>query len=49
VKVVEAARAPRFDDLRDAMLERAAQEVADRQRKAWLLELRESNYVDVRM
>ena len=49
VKVVEAPRSPRFEDLRDAMLERAAQEAADKQRKAWLVELRESHYVDVRM
>lgn len=49
VKVLAAPRAPVFADVRDMMFERAAQDLADKQRKAWLAELRESHYVDVRM
>lgn len=49
VKLLAAPRAPAFADVRDLMFERAAQDLADKQRRAWLAELRESNYVDVRM
>jgi peptidyl-prolyl cis-trans isomerase SurA len=49
VKLVQAPHAPSFEDVRDAMFERAAAELAEKQRKAWLAELRESHYVDIRM
>jgi len=49
VKLVAAPRPPAFEDVRDTMFERAAAELADKQRKAWLGELRESHYVDIRM
>ncbi len=48
-KLIEPLRAPVFEDLREAMTDRAAQESADKQRKAWLLELRAGHFVDVRM
>jgi peptidyl-prolyl cis-trans isomerase SurA len=49
VKLLAAPRAPTFADVRELMFERAAQDLADKQRRAWLAELRESHYVDVRM
>jgi peptidyl-prolyl cis-trans isomerase SurA len=39
---------PEFEDVKDAMLNRAFAESLERQRKVWLTELRRQTYVDVR-
>lgn len=49
VKVKEAAHVPSFEEVKEAMLDRAYGEAMDRQRKAWLQELRRGLYIDVRL
>jgi peptidyl-prolyl cis-trans isomerase SurA len=49
VQLMKQARVPRFEEVKDAMSERAVGEVMDRQRKQWLQELRRGVYVDVRL
>jgi peptidyl-prolyl cis-trans isomerase SurA len=52
VLVVQLARepeVPEFDQVRDAMTDRAYSEALDRQRKQWLQELRRGVYIDVRL
>ncbi len=53
VLVVQLATAqpkiPRFEDLRDQMMERAFYEAMERQKKLWLQELRRGVYIDVRL
>ena len=49
VQLVKQPHVPRYDEVKDAMTERAFGEVMDRQRKQWLQELRRGVYVDVRL
>lgn len=49
VQVRDAAHIPKFEEVKDAMLERAFSEAMERQRKAWLQELRRGLYIDVRL
>ncbi len=52
ILVVQVARfspLPRFEEVKDSMMERAFSEVMERQRKLWLAELRRGIYLDVRL
>lgn len=49
VQVRDAAHVPKFEEVKGAMLERAFGEAMERQRKAWLQELRRGLYIDVRL
>jgi peptidyl-prolyl cis-trans isomerase SurA len=49
VQVRDAAHVPKFEEVKEAMLERAFGEAMERQRKAWLQELRRGLYIDVRL
>jgi len=49
VKVNDAAHIPSFEEVKEAMLDRAFGEAMDRQRKLWLQELRRGLYIDVRL
>jgi peptidyl-prolyl cis-trans isomerase SurA len=44
-----APRVPQYDDTKDKMMERAFGEAMERQRKAWLDELRRGVYIDSRL
>jgi peptidyl-prolyl cis-trans isomerase SurA len=48
IQLAARQRVPAFEDVRDAMLNRAFTEALDRQRATWLSELRKQVYVDVR-
>lgn len=47
--VANAGSAPPFDQVKDQMMERAFVDATERQRKAWLQELRRGVYIDVRL
>ncbi len=49
VQLVKRRGAPTFEEVKDAMTERAFGEAMERQRKLWLLELRRGVYIDVRL
>jgi peptidyl-prolyl cis-trans isomerase SurA len=49
VQLMSAPRVPKYDEVKDAMMDRAYGEAMDHQRKLWLSELRHGVYVDVRM
>lgn len=49
LKLRERPEIPAFDKVKDQMSERAYGEAMEKQRKAWLGELRRETYVDVRM
>jgi peptidyl-prolyl cis-trans isomerase SurA len=49
LQLVTGPSVPAFEDVRDAMYDRATSEAMERQRKAWLEELRRGVYVDVRL
>jgi peptidyl-prolyl cis-trans isomerase SurA len=49
VQLVSAPTVPKFDQVKDEMMERAFGEAMDHQRKLWLEELRRGVYVDIRL
>jgi peptidyl-prolyl cis-trans isomerase SurA len=49
VQVVKKQALPAYEEVKDAMTERAFGEAMERQRKLWLQELRRGVYVDVRL
>jgi peptidyl-prolyl cis-trans isomerase SurA len=49
VQLASAPKVPTFEEMRESMMERAYAESMERQRKQWLLELRNGMYIDVRM
>lgn len=49
VQVHTAPRVPTYDEMKDQMMDRAYAEAMERQRKAWLSDLRRGVYVDVRL
>lgn len=49
VQLASRSKLPRYEDVRDVMMQRATAEAIDRQRKAWLQELRRSTFIDVRL
>jgi peptidyl-prolyl cis-trans isomerase SurA len=49
VQLAKEMHVPTYDEVKDAMQERAFGEAMERQRKLWLLELRRGVYVDVRL
>jgi peptidyl-prolyl cis-trans isomerase SurA len=49
VQMAKEVTVPQYDQVKDAMMERALGEAMDRQRKQWLLELRRGIYIDVRL
>ena len=49
VQMAKAPHVPAYDEVKGAMQERAMGELIERQRKAWLQELRRGVYVDVRL
>jgi peptidyl-prolyl cis-trans isomerase SurA len=49
VQVMNTPRVPKYDEVKDAMMDRAYGEAMERQRKLWLSELRHGVYIDVRM
>ena len=49
VQLGKQPKAPPFEEVRDAMSERALGEAMERERKRWLQELRRGVYVDVRL
>lgn len=49
VQLRDGAHIPQYDEVKDAMLDRAYGEQMERQRKLWLQELRRGLYIDVRL
>ncbi len=49
VQVKDGAHLPKFEEVKDAMLDRAFGEAMERQRKLWLQELRRGLYIEVRL
>jgi hypothetical protein len=49
VQLANTPRIPKYDEVKDAMMDRAFGEAMERQRKLWLSELRHGVYIDVRM
>jgi peptidyl-prolyl cis-trans isomerase SurA len=49
VQLASRSKVPSFEEMRDVMTQRAMGDLMERQKKSWLLELRRSTYVDVRM
>jgi peptidyl-prolyl cis-trans isomerase SurA len=49
VQLMNTPRVPKYDDVKDAMMDRAFGDAMERQRKLWLSELRHGVYIDVRM
>jgi len=49
VQLVTPPRVPKFEDVKDAMMERALTDAMEQQRKNWLEELRRSTYVESRL
>jgi len=49
VQLVSAPRVPKYDEVKENMMERAFGEAMDRQRKIWLDELRRGVYIDSRL
>lgn len=49
VQTKDGAHLPKFEEVKDAMLDRAFGEAMERQRKLWLQELRRGLYIDVRL
>jgi peptidyl-prolyl cis-trans isomerase SurA len=49
VQVMNTPHVPKYDDVKESMMDRAFGEAMERQRKLWLSELRHGVYIDVRM
>jgi peptidyl-prolyl cis-trans isomerase SurA len=49
VQLVSAPRVPKYEEVKDNMMERAFEEAMERQRKIWLDELRRGVYIDSRL